>query len=181
MKFIVRPRGASLATLPPPKINLKRRANSRFHLNANPKIETEWFLDARTVIPGLEIPRNLVEQTNLPSWSLSYVLRISLSFSFSLVLVRLNEESRSWYFLSFFSKCPCFRRNLYSREDTLSTKNNFSIFESGQVSSYGDTFRSEWYRSPFRAIETFHTGFPDRLAWPTNGIIHTRENGFQRF
>lgn len=80
-------------SLPPcPKINLKRRANSRFHLNANPKIETEWFLDARTVILGLEIPRNLVESLGVfrtfyesLSFSLSYVERgiTFLVFSFS--------------------------------------------------------------------------------------------------
>lgn len=119
-------------SLPPcPKINLKRRANSRFHLNANPKIETEWFLDARTVILGLEIPRNLVE-------SLGVFRTFYESLSFSLSYVERGITFLVFSFSPFvFQKRPCFRRNLYSREDNacIDEEEVFN-FESRQLSSY---------------------------------------------
>lgn len=104
----------SLPPPPPPcpKINLKRRANSRFHLNANPKIETEWFLDAGTVILGLEIrPRNLLERTNL-SLSLFLVLVRGITFP---VLFLLK--------MSMFSKKSLLERYLLRIDE----EGNFSI------------------------------------------------------
>lgn len=78
---------------------------------------------------------------------------LSLSFSFS------YEESRSQYFFS--SKCPCFRRNLYSKDISfVSTRKGTFQFRIEPTFQLRDT--SERYRSPFRAIETFHYWLP----WP---------------
>lgn len=152
---------------PCPKINLKRRANSRFHLNANPKIETEWFLDARTVILGLEIPRNLVEQTNL-----------SL-FLFLFRSPTLNHVPSISFFLSFFQNAHVFEEIFIRGKISPDIEEELFNFESGQLSSYETLSARNDIEALFARSKLFiPASLPGLRDRPTELSRHA--NGFQR-
>lgn len=120
--------------------------------------------------------RTLNKKSRFSASSFSSFLSLSLSLSS--------------VFLSFL--CRCFRRifipgSRYWAEDTTvpsvsPIKGNFSISKWANFPVARLSDRMILYRSLFRAIETFHTGFPEPLAWPTNGVIQTRHtNGFYQF